>query len=62
MQSADEAPFTLPPEAVLRAVLHALESRRPRVRYPVTLPTRVLPPLKRLLPARWLDQLLARIG
>ncbi|MFL6648143.1 MAG: SDR family NAD(P)-dependent oxidoreductase, partial [Sulfurifustaceae bacterium] len=32
------APFTLPPTAVLRHVIHALESPRPRARYPVTLP------------------------
>ena len=32
-------PFTLPPEAVLRKVIHALESRRPRARYYVTFPT-----------------------
>jgi NAD(P)-dependent dehydrogenase (short-subunit alcohol dehydrogenase family) len=32
-------PFTLPPEAVLKRVVHALESRRPKIRYPVTTPT-----------------------
>ncbi|MCP5012238.1 MAG: SDR family NAD(P)-dependent oxidoreductase, partial [Aestuariibacter sp.] len=27
-------PFTLPPEAVLKRVVHALESKRPKIRYP----------------------------
>ena len=31
-------PFTAPPEAVARRIIHALESSRPRRRYPVTLP------------------------
>lgn len=62
LQSLDDAAFTLPPEAVLKCTQHALERRRPKVRYPVTLPTRVLPPLKRLLPDRWMDRLLEKIG
>jgi NAD(P)-dependent dehydrogenase (short-subunit alcohol dehydrogenase family) len=48
-------PFTLPPEAVLKRVVHALEARRPRVRYPVTVPTYVFACLKRVLPHRVLD-------
>ena len=48
-------PFTVGPEAVLKRVLHALESRRPKVRYPVTTPTYVLGGLKRLLPHSWFD-------
>ncbi|HEY3487004.1 MAG TPA: SDR family NAD(P)-dependent oxidoreductase, partial [Gammaproteobacteria bacterium] len=31
-------PFTLPPQAVLKKVIHALESKRPRPHYPVTFP------------------------
>lgn len=52
--------FTLPPEAVLRKVIHALESRRPRPRYPVTVPTRVFGVLRRILGTRQLDWLLRR--
>jgi len=52
--------FTLPPEAVFKALQHALESSRPRARYYVTLPTWLLACLRRLLPARWLDRLLMR--
>jgi len=54
------APFTLPPEAVLRKVLHALESPRPRPRYAVTVPTHAFAFLRRLLSTRQLDGLLRR--
>ena len=56
------APFTLPPEAVLEKVVHALESRRPRIRYYVTFPTWLFATLKRLLPGRVLDKVLMRVG
>lgn len=52
------AAFTLPPEAVLDATIHALEARRPRARYRVTTPTRLFAVAKRLLPTRWLDRVL----
>jgi len=58
----DAQPFTLGPEAVLAKVIHALESPRPRVRYPVTFPTYLFAWLRRLLPARALDALLARVS
>lgn len=54
-------PFTLPPEAVLKKVIHALESRRPRTRYPVTFPSHLFAWLKRILPARVLDRILVKI-
>jgi short-subunit dehydrogenase len=54
------APFTLPPEAVLKKVIHALEARRPRARYPVTVPAHVFSWLRRFLPVSWLDALLAK--
>ena len=56
------APFTLPPEAVLRRVIHALESPRPHARYPVTVPTYLFSALRRLLPTRMLDVILRRAG
>jgi NAD(P)-dependent dehydrogenase (short-subunit alcohol dehydrogenase family) len=56
------APFTLPPEAVLKRVLHALESRQPKPRYYVTFPTYLFGYLKRLLSFRQMDFLLARAG
>ena len=59
-KEGDASTFTLPPEAVLKRVIHALESRRPRVRYPVTTPTYVFGVLRRVLGARQLDWLLRR--
>ncbi|MCS3904290.1 NAD(P)-dependent dehydrogenase (short-subunit alcohol dehydrogenase family) [Methylohalomonas lacus] len=56
----DEVPFTLPPEAVLKKVVQALESRRPRARYAVTAPTHAFALLNRLLPTSWMDALLKR--
>lgn len=53
-------PFQLPPDAVSRALIRALEARRPRARYPVTFPTRAAAVLKRLLPTRAADRVIAR--
>jgi len=58
----NEPPFTLPPEAVARALLKALSTRRPRARYRVTLPAHALGVLARLLPDRALDALLRRLA
>ncbi len=55
-------PFTLPPEAVLKRVMHALESPRPHRRYQVTVPAHLTAWLCRLLPTPLLDWLLYRIG
>jgi len=55
-------PFTLPPEAVLKTVIHALEARRPRIRYPVTVPSHLFGVLRRLLPVRVLDRVLASVS
>ena len=55
-------PFTLPPEAVLKRVIHALESKQPKPRYYVTLPTYLFAFLKRILSHRQLDYLLAKAG
>lgn len=52
--------FELPPEAVVRKLIHALESPRPRPRYYVTTPTYISGILRRILPTRALDWVLAR--
>lgn len=54
-------PFTLGPEAVLKAVIHALEAKRPKIRYYVTVPTHLFAFLRRILPFRWLDWLLGKV-
>lgn len=55
-------PFTLPPEAVLKRVIHALEADKPKPRYYVTFPTYLFGFLKRILSTRALDVLLAKSG
>ncbi len=55
-------PFTLPPEAVLKKVIHALESPNPKARYYVTFPAHLFAMLRRLLPTKWLDKVLSRVG
>lgn len=49
--------YALPAEACVKPVVHALRSRRPRVRYPVTTPSRLALIMRRLLPARWIDHI-----
>ncbi len=53
--------FTLPPGAVLKKLVHAIESPRPRPRYYVTFPTYLFGTLKRVLSTRLLDRLLYRV-
>jgi NAD(P)-dependent dehydrogenase (short-subunit alcohol dehydrogenase family) len=55
-------PFTLPPEAVLEKVIHALEARRPKLRYPVTFPSYLFTWLRRVLTGRALDWIMARVS
>ncbi len=54
-------PFTLPAEAVVEKVIHALEAKRPRMHYYVTFPTYLFAVLKRILPMSWLDILLRKV-
>lgn len=54
------APFALPALAVTKALIHALESKRPKLKYRITVPTKVFAILKRLLPTAWLDHLLSK--
>ncbi len=55
-------PFTLPPEAVMKKLIHALESPRPRIRYAVTFPTHLFGMLTRILPDSALDWVIVRIS
>ncbi len=57
-KEGDAAPFTLGPEAVLKRVIHALESPNPRPRYHVTFPTYLFGFLRRVLSTRMLDRVL----
>jgi NAD(P)-dependent dehydrogenase (short-subunit alcohol dehydrogenase family) len=55
-------PFVRPPEAVLAAVAHALEHRRPKTRYRVGPHAHALAVMKRLLPDRLLDRIVLAIS
>ena len=56
------AKFTLPPESVLAVTVHALQSPSPKIRYAVTIPTKVIKPLKRILSDKMLDKFLSNKG
>lgn len=58
LQEGPVQPFTLPPQAVLDKLIHALESPRPKLRYYVTVPTYLFGGLRRVLSSRRLDQVL----
>ncbi|GGK81844.1 SDR family NAD(P)-dependent oxidoreductase [Amphritea balenae] len=60
-QDSDDI-FTLGPESVLKKVLHALESKRPKPRYYVTFPTYLFGYLRRILPTRLLDLILLKVS
>ncbi|MBF0622274.1 MAG: SDR family NAD(P)-dependent oxidoreductase [Magnetococcales bacterium] len=53
--------FSQGPDAVAKRLIHALESRKPKVRYSVTFPTYLFWVLQRILPRRWLESLLSRV-
>jgi len=54
--------FTLPAEAVVDKLIHAIKSNRPKIRYYVTFPTYLFAFLKRILPHRWLDAFLIMLS
>ncbi len=49
-----------PASAVTKALIHAVEARRPKARYHVTSPTRAMAFLRRILSTRALDRVLKR--
>jgi NAD(P)-dependent dehydrogenase (short-subunit alcohol dehydrogenase family) len=60
-KEGEAVPFTLPPEAVLKKLIRALEARRPKARYYVTFPTYLFAGLKRVLSDRALDRIVAKV-
>jgi len=60
LEEGGDQTFKLGPEAVALKLVHALESRNPKRRYYVTLPTYAAALLRRILPARALDAIAAR--
>jgi len=59
LEEGGDQTFKLAPEAVAAKLVHALESRRPKPRYYVTIPTYAAVLLRRLLPTRALDAVAA---
>ncbi|MEQ1613638.1 MAG: SDR family NAD(P)-dependent oxidoreductase [Hyphomicrobiaceae bacterium] len=55
MATGGKTTFKLEPEAVVRRLIHAVESSRPKPRYFVTTPTYIAAMLKRVLPTVVLD-------
>ncbi|STX28413.1 oxidoreductase with NAD(P)-binding Rossmann-fold domain [Legionella beliardensis] len=55
----DESPFTKGTDAVIKKLIHAIESPRPKAKYLVTFPAHLFAVLKRILSTRMLDRLLS---
>lgn len=55
MAAGGKTTFKLEPEAVVRKLIHAIESPRPKARYFVTVPTHVAAVARRALPTAVLD-------
>ncbi|MGD8886471.1 MAG: SDR family oxidoreductase [Gammaproteobacteria bacterium] len=55
-------PFTLPADAVLRKVIRALESPRPKIRYYVTFPTYLFAILMRFLSHRAMEKIMLKVS
>lgn len=62
LQKTGDTPFTLGAEAVLEALVYAIEDRTPKARYAVTLPTKLFSWLKRFLPTSWMDKIAYKAG
>ncbi|KTD60841.1 SDR family NAD(P)-dependent oxidoreductase [Legionella shakespearei] len=49
--------FTKKPDAVIKKLIHAIEAKKPKAKYPVTFPAHLFVFLKRILSTRLLDKL-----
>lgn len=62
LESSGDAPFTLGAEAVLEALLTAIEVKKPKARYGVTFPTKLFAWLKRFLSTHLMDRIARKAG
>jgi NAD(P)-dependent dehydrogenase (short-subunit alcohol dehydrogenase family) len=62
LEGKENAPFTLGEEAVYKVLIKAIESKNPKNRYRVTLPSKLFWFLKRVLSSRILDKILGSVG
>ncbi|MET1416213.1 SDR family NAD(P)-dependent oxidoreductase [Roseibium sp. HPY-6] len=60
MESGEPGPFKLPASAVVKRLIHAVEAKRPKARYHVTVPTTLMAVAKRMLPTGLLDTVCIR--
>ncbi|GAA0784968.1 SDR family oxidoreductase [Roseibium denhamense] len=56
MESGEPGFFKLPPGSVVSRLVHAVEAKRPKARYHVTVPTTVMAVARRVLPTGLLDR------
>jgi len=62
LQKSGDSAFTLGAEAVLEVLIHAIEAKKPKFRYPVTFPTKLFVWLKRFFPTCWMDTIARKAG
>ena len=62
LQKSGDSAFTLGAEAVLKVLVEAIESAKPKFRYPVTFPTKLFSVLKRILPTCIMDSIARKAG
>ena len=60
-EDTGRAPFQREPEAVVRRLIHAVESPKPRPRYHITPAVHIAEGLRRVLPQRAIDAITARL-
>lgn len=61
-QKKSDSLFTKKTDAVIQCFIHAIESKKPKAKYPVTVPAHFLIVLKRILTTRLLDKFLTRVS
>lgn len=61
-QKKTDSVFTKKPEAVIKKLIHAIEAKKPKLKYPVTFPAYLFIFLKRVFSARLLDKMLLLIS
>ncbi len=61
LKSENDVPFTLGADAVFKALIDALESKNPKARYRVTIPTKLFAFLKRVFSTKVLDFVLYKV-
>ncbi len=60
-QPEGKTPYSLPAKAVVDKIINALEAKKPKLRYYVTKPAKVLSFLDRVLPESWMDRILRKL-